>query len=342
MKKTMDCSAWVSSSAQRSYRLISLALAAGCAAVAGASWAADYPDRALRMIVPFPPGGATDNVSRLMAKSLGDHLKQTVYAENRAGAGGTIGAEAAAKAAPDGYTLFASTAGVQIVNPAIYPKLPYDPAKSFTSVGQIISAPLVMVVLASSPFKTAEELIAYAKKNPGKLTYGSAGSGSSLHQNGEMFKEAAGVDLLHVPYKGAGPAVNDFLGGQVDIMFSYVGSMLPQVKSGKVRMLAIGSPKRLSLISDVPTVAEVTGRDGYDADTWTGLVVPAGTPPAIVNRLNEALRFALEQNREALVQSGYVVLGGTPEAMTRRVETELKTVTPLLARIMGTSKQDSP
>ncbi|MEF7617416.1 tripartite tricarboxylate transporter substrate binding protein [Aquincola sp. MAHUQ-54] len=301
----------------------------------GLARAADYPDKTIRMVVPFPPGGATDNVSRLIAKSMSENLGQTIYIENRGGAGAMIGAEAVAKADPDGYTVLSSTAGVHIVNPAIYAKLPYDPVKSFVPVGQIISAPLVMVVRADSPFKTAQDLIAYAKKHPGKLTYGSAGNGTSLHQSGEMFKDAAGVDLLHVPYKGAGPAVNDFLGGQVDIMFSYVGSVLPQVKAGKTRMLAIGSPQRLPIIQDVPTVAEVTGHKGYDADTWTGLAVPAGTPPAIVQRLHQALAFALEKNREQLVASGYVVLGGSPDAMAQRIATELKTVTPLLARVMG-------
>lgn len=317
-------------------RYLIRAIAAVCAAVlVMPEVRADaYPDKPIKMIVPFPPGGATDNVSRLIAKSMGDNLGQTVFIENRGGAGATIGADAVARSAPDGYTILSSTAGVHVVNPAIYKKLSYDPVKSFEPVGQIISAPLVMVVSSESPFKTAKELIDYAKKNPGKLTFGSAGSGSSLHQNGEMFKDAAGIDLVHVPYRGAGPALNDFLGGQVDVMFSYVGSMLPLAQKGRVRMLAIGSPKRLALIGDVPTVAEVTGRTGYDADTWTGLVVPAGTPAPIVKRLHQALTYALEKNKESLIASGYVIVGGTPEAMGKRISTELRTVTPLLSRLM--------
>ena len=301
---------------------------------AGLAVAGPYPDHAIKMVVPFPPGGATDVVSRLMAKSMSDNLGQPIVIDNRAGAGAVIGSEAVAKAEPDGYTLLSSTAGVHVVNPAIYAKLPYDPQKSFTPVSQFVAAPLVLTVLANSPFKTVQDLVAYAKKNPGKLSYGTAGNGSSLHQNGEMFKEAAGVNILHVPYKGAGPAMNDFLGGQVDMMFSYVGSVLPGVKAGKLRMLAVGSPKRLPVIPDVPTVAEVLNKPGYDADTWTGLVVPANTPPAIVNRLNKAAAFALEQNREYLQSSGYVVIGGTPQQMEERIASELKTLTPLLAKIM--------
>ncbi len=320
---------------RRAARATLLALLA-CMAVAGTGLAAagDYPDRAIKMIVPFPPGGATDTVSRVLAKSMSANLGQPIVIDNRGGAGALIGSEAVAKAEPDGYTVLSTTAGVHIVNPAIYPKLPYDSQKSFTPVSQFVAAPLTLAVLATSPFKTVQDLIAYAKAHPGKLSYGTAGAGTSLHQSGEMFKEAAGVDILHVPYKGAGPAMNDFLGGQVDMMFSYVGSILPGVKSGRLRMLAVGSPKRLPAIPDVPTVAEVLKKPGYDSDTWTGLVVPVGTPAPIVERLNKAAHFALEQNREYLISSGYVIIGGTPKQMEQRIATELKTVTPLLAKIM--------
>lgn len=300
-----------------------------------ASVAADYPARPIRMVVPFPPGGATDVVSRKLALAMEKELGQPIIVDNRGGAGGIIGAEAVAKAEPDGYTILSTTAGIHIVNPAIYSKLPYDPVKSFEPVSQFLAAPLALVVLTKSPFKTLQELIDYAKKNPGKLSYGSAGSGSSLHQNGEMFKHAAGLDILHVPYKGAGPAVTDFRGGRVDMMWSYVGSVLPNVKNGDYRMLAIGSPKRLPVIPDTPTVAEVLKQPDYDADTWTGLAVPVGTPPAIVARLNKAANAALEANRDYLLSSGYVIIGGTSEQMKQRIQNELKTLTPLLAKIMG-------
>ena len=301
---------------------------------------ADYPDRPIRMVVPFPPGGATDVVSRQMAKSMSDDLGQTIVIENRGGAGAIIGAELVANAPPDGYTILSSTAGVHIINPAITAKLPYDPLKSWAPISQSVSAPLALVVLTSSPFKTVYELVDYAKKHPGELSYGSAGSGTSLHQSGEMFKNAAKVDILHVPYKGAGPAVNDFLGGRVTMMFSYLGSVYPNVQAGKLRILAIGSPKRVALIPDVPTIAEALGVEGYDSDTWTGFVAPAGTPPAIIRRLNKAVAYALKENRDRLLASGYLIAGGTPEEMRERIERELQTVTPLLAKLMGPSAQD--
>lgn len=316
-----------------------LAMFAGASLAAPlAASASDYPTRPIKMVVPFPPGGATDVVSRRIALAMEKDLGQTIIVENRGGAGAIIGAELVSKAEPDGYTILSTTAGVHVVNPAIYPKLPYDPIKSFEPISQFVATPLALVVInKTSPFKTIQELIDYAKKNPGKLSYGTAGSGSSLHQNGEMFKHAAGVDILHVPYKGAGPAVTDFRGGRVDMMWSYVGSVLPSVKSGEYRMLAIGSPKRLPLIADTPTVAEVLGQPGYDADTWTGLVAPAGTPPAIVARLNKAAHAALEANKEYLLSSGYVIIGGTPGEMKQRIQNELKTVTPLLSKIMSST-----
>ncbi|KAF1044222.1 Bug family tripartite tricarboxylate transporter substrate binding protein [Xylophilus sp.] len=306
-----------------------LALAAG-----GTRADAPYPNRPIRLIVPFPPGGATDNVARLLAKTLAEDLGQPVVIDNRGGAGAIIGAEAAAKAEPDGYTLIYTTAGVHVVNPAIYPKLPYRPLENWSMVSLLVSVPLALTVTANSRFRTAQELIDYARQNPDKLTYGSAGNGTSLHQSGEMFKHATGTRILHVPYKGAGPAMNDFLGGQVDMMFSYVGSVLPGAKDGRLRLLAIGSPQRLPVVPDVPTVAEVAGKPGYDSDTWTGLAGPAGLPAPIVERLNKAAQRALARNRHYLTANGYVNLGGTPAQMNERIARALKTLTPLLAQLM--------
>lgn len=296
-----------------------------------------YPSKPIRMIVPFPPGGATDVVARLLAKSMADNLGQPIIIDNRAGAGAIIGAEAAVKADPDGYTLLYTTAGVHVVNPAIYNKLPYDPLKSWSMICTLVSAPLALTVRTASPFKTAADLIAYAKAHPGKLSYASAGNGTSLHQSGEMFKHATGTNILHVPYKGAGPAMSDFLGGQVDMMFSYIGSVQPGVKAGKLRLLAVGSPKRLSILPDVPTVGELTGRTDYDADTWTGLVAPAGLPAAIAERLRQAAMFAIQEHRDYLMANGYVVLGESPQQMSERVERQLKTLTPLLSKLMSAS-----
>ena len=303
--------------------------------------AAEYPDRPLRMVVPFPPGGATDQVSRLMAKSMSDALGQPVVVDNRSGAGGIIGAEAVAKAAPDGYTILASTAGLHVVNPAIHERLPYDPVKSWSFIGQAIAAPLVAVVLPTSPFKTLPELIAYAKKNPGKLSYGTAGPGTSNHQTGEMFKHMAGLDILFVPYRGAGPAMNDFFGGRLSMTFSYLGSVYEHAKAGRVRILGVGSPQRIPLIPDVPTFAE-SGITGFDSDTWTGFVAPAGTPQAVIQKLNQAVAYALKQNREQLMATGYVILGGSSADMNERVATELKTLTPLLARLMAGAPEPPP
>lgn len=299
-----------------------------------AASASDYPERPIKLVVPFPPGGATDVVSRMLAKSMSENLGTTLVIDNRGGAGAIIGAEAVAKSKPDGYTILATTAGVHVVNPAIYPQLPYDPVKSFVSIGLSITAPLAIAVPASSPFRTLRQFVDFAKANPGKLNYGTAGVGSSLHQTGEMLKHAAGVNILHVPYKGAGPAQNDFLAGSLSMMTGYVGSLSPHVQSGKARFLAIGSPKRLPVVKDVPTVAEVLGQPDFDSDTWTGFAAPAGTPAAIVERLNKALAFALQQNREKLESQGYVILGGTSEQMTTRIKQELETLTPLLAKIM--------
>lgn len=304
----------------------------------GKAWANDtYPTRPIRLIVPFPPGGATDVLARLLAKSMAENLGQSVIIENRGGAGAIIGAETTAKAEPDGYTIMYTTAGVHVVNPAIHPKLPYDPLKSWSMICALVSAPLALTVPASSPFKTAQELIDYAKAHPGKLTYASAGNGTSLHQSGEMFKNATGTNILHVPYKGAGPAMNDVLGGRVDMIFSYIGSVQPGVRDGRLRLLALGSPQRLKLLPDLPTVAELTGHPDYDTDTWTGLVGPAGIPAPIVERLHQAALFAIEQNKDYLLAKGYVILGGTSQQMTDRVSQQLRTLTPLLAKLMSAS-----
>ncbi len=302
------------------------------------AFAADYPSKPIRMVVPFPPSGATDLVARMIAKSMGDHLGQPFVIENKPGAGGTIAASTVANAEPDGYTLLSTTAGIHVVNPAIYPKLPYDPVKSWAPIGQYIAAPLGVVVLGSSPFKTLQELIDHAKRNPGGLTYATPGNGTGPHLAGELFKNAAGVDLLHVPYRGAGPAVVDFRGGRVDIMFPYLGTMMAGLKSGEFRLLAIGSASRLPLMPDVPLVGDLIGQPGFSSDTWSGLTAPAGTPPAIVARLNAALRHALDQNRSQLIESGYLVMSGSAQDMQAQIDHELKTLTPMLARLMGEPK----
>lgn len=297
-----------------------------------------YPNRPIRLIVPFPPGGATDRIARMIGQTMGEELGQPIIIENKGGAGATIGAEATARAKPDGYTIMYTTAGVHVINPAIYPNLSYDPLNSWTMLGTMVTAPLALAVRAESPFQTIQELLDYAKLNPGKLTYASAGNGSSLHQSGEMFKHATGVDILHVPYRGAGPAVTDLRAGMVDMMFSYVDSLLPSLKDGSMRVLTIGTPKRLDILPNLPTVAEITKQPDYDADTWTGLVAPADLPPALQARLQAAAMHALEKHKKFLLANGYVILGESGAHMHQRIARELRTVTPLLSQLMATSK----
>lgn len=315
----------------------SVSLAFGFSPVA----AQEYPDRPLRMVVPFPPGASTDNVARLLAQSMSESLGQTVVVENRAGAGGTIGAREVARAAPDGYTILASTAGIHISNPAIYKDLPYEAVKSWAPVGLTAAVPMAVVVLASSPFKTLQDLIDQARQTPGKLTYASAGIGSALHQWAEMFKDATHVNILHVPYKGGAPAVTDFLAGRTDVMFTYYSSVLENTKAGKTRILAVGSNKRLNLTPDVPTLDEaIPGFDGDAFSTWTGILAPAGTPAPIVARLNKAVGYALEKNHRYFETHGYVVLGGSSQVMLDRMENEFATQTPILARLMASPAEN--
>ena len=292
-----------------------------------------YPDRAIRLVVPFPPGAATDSVARLTAKSMSDYLKQTIVVENKGGAGATIGAAFVANSAPDGYTLLATTQGVHVINPAIYPTLPYHPVTSFAPVGHQISTTLALSVLKDAPFKTLKEVIAHAKKHPGELSYASAGQGSSLNVGGELLKHYADVDLLHVPYRGGGPAMQDFLAGRTTLNSTYYASIKPHYESGAVRILAVGSPKRFPFLPDIPTVAEL-GYPEYNSDTWTGIVAPAGTPAGILDKLNKALNYAMEQNRAALEKDGYTVLGGTRAQMQKTIETEHKQLTPLLKTLL--------
>lgn len=313
------------------------AASVGMTPIAHAADANRYPDHPIRLIVPFPPGAATDTVARLVAKSMSDYLKETVVVENKGGAGATIGAAFVANATPDGYTLLASTQGVHIFNPAIYPHLSYDPVKSFAPVAELISTPLAFSVRTDSKFKTLKQLIAYAKKHPGELSYASAGQGSSLNAAGELLKHYAGIDILHVPYRGGGPAMQDFLAGRTTMNSSYVSSILPHYKAGKVRLLAVGSPERVKLIPDVPTVAEL-GYPGFNSNTWTGIVAPAGTPKAVIDKLNAAVNFALKENTPVLEGESYTVVGGTAQAMAQRIDKELKILTPLLKKLWPQGK----
>ena len=252
-----------------------------------AAQADTFPDKPVVLVIPFPPGGPTDAMARTLAAEMKDRLGQPMIVENRAGAGGNIGAEYVARAAPDGQTLLFGTSGPLAINASLYRKVSYDPAKSFAPVIQVGHLPNILVVNPSVPAKNVKELIAYAKANPAKLSYASSGNGASSHLAGVLFNATAGVDLQHIPYKGTGPALNDLLGGQVSMSFTDVLTALPYVKAGKLRALGVTTTTRSQALPDVPTVAE-QGVPGYDVSVFFGIVAPAGTPPDRIARLNEA------------------------------------------------------
>ncbi|MGC1465059.1 MAG: tripartite tricarboxylate transporter substrate binding protein [Pseudolabrys sp.] len=283
--------------------LVLLALSSGAAAD-------DYPNKPIRMIIPFPPGGSNDVVGRLVAKGLGDQLGQQVFVDNRGGAGGAIGTQAAATAAPDGYTLLIVSIA-HAVNPSLY-KLEYDPIKSFTPVSIIATGPNVLVVNPGLPVRSVKELLALAKQKPGELNYASAGVGSFQHLGGELFKLDAKVNLVHVPYKGGGPAMLDVISGNVKIMFSSLIQTTPFIKSGKLIALGTGGTKRSSVLPDVPTIAEA-GVPGYDAENWWGILAPAGTPKPIVDKLYTAVQAVL---KSPAVQAQFTREGASTVEMT--------------------------
>lgn len=268
-----------------------LALGSTLLAVTPTQAAEQYPQRPITMVVGYAAGGATDIVARLMAKSMGDVLGQTVVVENRTGANSNIGAEIVSRAKPDGYTLYVGSIA-NTINRTLYSQLNYDFVKDFEPVGLLATIPNILVVNPKLPVKTVQEYIDYAKKNAGKLTCASSGSGSSIHLSCELFKMQAGVEILHVPYRGSGPAVADLLGGQVDSMFDNLPSSLPHVQAGKLRAIGVTSAQRLPSAPDVPTLAE-SGLKGFEVQSWFGLMAPAGTPKPVIDRLNQALNQSL-------------------------------------------------
>lgn len=285
---------------------------------------AAWPAKPLRLIVPFPPGGAADSIGRLVALKLGERLSQSVTVENKAGAGTIIAAQAAAQAAPDGYTLSLATSGQLAINPALHAKLPYDPVRSFVPVGLVAATAYVISVPADSPIPSLQGLIAQARQQPGSLAYSSCGNGTVCHLTGELLKSAAGIDLLHVPFAGSAPAITALLGHQVQVASDTVAVQAPHLKAGKLRGLVVSSTRRSPVLPDVPTAAEA-GLPAFVADSWFGVVVPAGTPPAIVQRLNAELAALTQSSevRDTLAQQGLDALGGTPDQFARQIEADL-------------------
>ena len=302
-----------------------------CALLAGGGASAEgYPSKSIRLIVPFAAGGAVGAVARVLSAPLTASLGQAIVIDNRGGAGGVIGMDAVAKSPPDGYTLLLAHSGLTYM-PGLYRKLPFDPAKDFDGVITAVSGSYVLAVAADAPFKTVAELIAYAKTNPGRLTYGSAGIGSTLHLAAEFFKRAAGIDILHVPYKGAAQATTDLVGGQVQMMFGPLVAIMPLAEAGKIRALAVTSAKRSALAPTVPTMIE-SGIAGFEVTGWYGLAAPAGTPRAIVEKLNAETNSALKSPEliEQFRLQGYEPLGGTPDAMNAQIKTDVAQWTKII------------
>ena len=286
-------------------------------------FAQSYPAKPVRLVVPYPPGGGTDIIGRTVAQKLTEAFGQQVVVDNRGGAGGVIGTEIVARSAPDGYTLLMAPTS-HVINPSVYSKLPYDTAKDFAPITLGASATIVLASHPSVPVKSVKELIAYAKQKPGELNFGSAGNGTVFHLTGELFKRQAGIEIVHVPFKGGGPTVAALAGGQISAAFETMLALAPHIKAGKVRGLAVTSAQRSSVMPELPTIAEL-GFPGIVAENWYGFYAPAGTPRAIINRLNAEINKGLKQPdvKERFQALGTEVIGTTPEELADTVRKEL-------------------
>jgi len=292
-----------------------------------------FPTKAMRIVVPFTPAGAVDIATRATAHEMERILKQPVLVENKPGAGGNLAVAEVARSAPDGYSMVMSTSGIQAINPALYTKMPLDVNKELAPVAPIVSLSNVLVVHPSVPARSVKEIIALAKKDPGKWTYASSGNGTSIHMSGAMFTQFTGTDILHIPYKGSAPAVTDLLAGQTHMMFDNIPSSLPHIKSGKLIALATTGAKRDPALPDLPTVAEA-GVPGYESGVWFGIMVPAATPKDIIARLNAAAVEATKapEFRKRMTDLGYNIIPGSPEDMARMLDAEVKRWGPIVKK----------
>jgi len=304
------------------------------AAAAPAAVAQTYPTKPIKLVAPSTPGDAPDVIARLVADKLSIVLGQQVVVENRPGAGGIVGSEAVARAAPDGYTLIMGNAGSHGINAAVYANLPYDIQRDFAPVSQVAVAPNVMVINPSLPAKTVAEFVAYAKSQPGKLSYASGGNGSSAHMSMELFKSMAGVDIQHIPYKGSSPALTDLVAGQVAVFIGNMPPTVPLVKAGKLRALAVTTKTHSALMPELPTIAE-SGLPGYETVAWFGVLAPAGTPPEIVNRLSlEIGKIARSpEMREKLLAMGAEPVGGSPAEFRAVIDRDIAKWKPLAQKV---------
>ena len=312
----------------------SLAVSVGMAGAllsSPAALAQAFPNKPLRLICPFPPGGAVDIASRAIAQELSKNLGQPVTVENRPGAGGNIGGAEAARANPDGYTIFMTTSGIQAINPVLYAKMPFDPNKDLIPVSALVSLNNVLVLHPSIKANSVADVIALAKSQPGAINYASSGSGTSIHMSGEMFKSLTGVNMTHIPYKGSAPAMTDLLGGQVMMMFDNIPSAIPHIKSGKLKALATTGSKRDPLLPELPTLAEA-GVSGYESGVWFGLAVPANTPRDVVMKLNaEAIKGTRSPEFvKRMTELGYNIMGTSPEVMLDMSRAEVQRWGPIV------------
>ena len=314
------------SHATRRFALGSIASAVvlGAGLLGGTSALAQaYPTKPVTIIVPFAAGGTTDILARIIGQALTAELGQSVVVDNRAGAGGNFGGQAAAKAAPDGHTLFMGTVGTHAINASLYKKMPFDPVKVFAPLTRVANVPNLLVANPAQPYKSVKDLIAYAKANPGKVNFGSSGNGSSIHLSGELFKSLAKVDMQHVPYKGSAPAVTDLMGNQIGIMFDNMPSAIQHVRSGSLVPLAVTTAKRSPELPNVPTIAEA-GVPGYEATSWFGMFAPAGTPAPVLAKLNAAIVKVLAQPdvKKKINEQGAEVYSETPEQFAAFIQAE--------------------
>jgi len=293
-------------------------------AISAAAHGQVYPAKPIRMIVAYPPGGGTDIVGRMVAQKLGESLGHSVVVENRGGASGNIGTELAARAAPDGYTILMGNVAPNAINVSLFKNLPFDPVADFAPVSLVASTPNILVVHPSTPARTVKEVIALAKAKPGMLNFASAGVGSSSHLAGELFRILAGAEIVHVPYKGAGPAMVDVLSGQIQLYFATMPAAMPHVKSGKLAPVAVTSVKRSQALPELPTIAE-SGVTGYEASTWYGLLAPAHTPNAAIARLHgDTVKIlAVPEFRERLAAQGFEPVGSSPEEFSSYIKSEI-------------------
>ncbi len=299
----------------------------------GSAAAEEYPSRPIRWVMPYPAGGSFDTVSRALAQRVSERLKQQVVVDNRTGAGGTVGAEIGAKSAPDGYTIVAGGEGTLVVSPILRKNLPYDPLRDFSPITQLASINYILFAHPSVPFRTVPELIAMAKAKPGQLNYASGGTGSAPHMLAELFKYRTGTNLQHVSYKGSSPAINDVLGGHVQLMFTGLPSVLAQLQAGKLRGIAVTSKQRLASVPDVPTFTE-SGVKNFEASPWYGALAPAHTPRPIVDRLYREFAAVLKEAtiREFLSRGGVEPVGSTPAEFAAHIRHELKEWKEVISR----------